>query len=287
MKMRFIGILCLVACALTLTAAMFSEPNKSVTQVERAELIMRKIGHNLLLHAGDSTSRVMPVKKLGSSSFQLEFENKFSFMPDSLASIVYQSIASTQLPTNYIVRVFDSQTDEMVHGFEITALDGSANACMGRVQPSGHYTVQITFTEPLAKEESYAAYYLGLFGCLGILLLFVAWPKSTLKASPEAIASSATKLGVFTFDEITGSLKHGDSEVALSNKESKLLTILVAKRNEVIDRDHLQNEVWGSEGVITGRSLDMFISKLRKKLSEDPTIKIVNIHGRGYKLEVT
>jgi DNA-binding response OmpR family regulator len=56
--------------------------------------------------------------------------------------------------------------------------------------------------------------------------------------------------------------------------------------NRLVDREHLQNEIWTSEGVITSRSLDMFVSKLRKKLSDDTSIRIVNIHGRGYKLEV-
>jgi DNA-binding response OmpR family regulator len=55
---------------------------------------------------------------------------------------------------------------------------------------------------------------------------------------------------------------------------------------ELTSRDDLIQQVWINEGVITGRSLDMFVSKLRKKLSADPALRITNVHGKGYKLEV-
>ena len=57
--------------------------------------------------------------------------------------------------------------------------------------------------------------------------------------------------------------------------------------NEAVERSRLQKEIWEDEGVIVGRSLDMFISKLRKKLEFDPNIKIVVIRGKGYKLEIS
>lgn len=288
MKVRLIGIVCLVACALTLTAAIFADPRSNATLEDRAELVIRKIGHDLLLHAGDSTSRVLPIKKLGSSSYQISFESKFSFMPDSLAGIVHRSIVSIPLPTNYLVRVFDCRTDELVYGYEISSPYGGAQACTGRVQPLGCYTVQISFLESIEPEQSYAGYYYGLFTCIGITLLFIVWPKRAVKsASTEIVSPERISVGAFTWDPVNGSLQHNSVPIPLSNKELKLLSVLIAKRNEVVDRDYLQNEVWGSEGVITGRSLDMFISKLRKKLQDDPTIRIVNIHGRGYKLEIS
>ena len=73
----------------------------------------------------------------------------------------------------------------------------------------------------------------------------------------------------------------------LTTKESKILHILALQQNQIIDRDKLQKEVWENEGVIVGRSLDMFISKLRKKLEQDEQVKITNVHSRGYKLEVS
>ena len=64
------------------------------------------------------------------------------------------------------------------------------------------------------------------------------------------------------------------------------MELFVAKPNEIISREELTKKVWEDNGVIVGRSLDTYVSKLRKKLQEDPNIKLTNIHGVGYKLEI-
>jgi DNA-binding response OmpR family regulator len=120
---------------------------------------------------------------------------------------------------------------------------------------------------------------------LSIALIAFVWFKSASSRTSSETKDAITRLGRFEFYEASGYLKYADNLVPLSRKESKLLKILDVKANRLVDRDHLQNEIWKSEGVITGRSLDMFVSKLRKKMSDDPSVKIVNVHGRGYKLE--
>jgi DNA-binding response OmpR family regulator len=72
----------------------------------------------------------------------------------------------------------------------------------------------------------------------------------------------------------------------LSKKECELLVIFVKNPNKIIKREELTKKVWEDNGVIVGRSLDTYISKLRKKLQGDDSIKLTNIHGVGYKLEV-
>jgi DNA-binding response OmpR family regulator len=72
----------------------------------------------------------------------------------------------------------------------------------------------------------------------------------------------------------------------LTGTETRLLLILAASPNQTIQRSRLQKEIWEDEGVIVGRSLDMFISKLRKKLELEPDTKIVVVRGKGYRLEV-
>ncbi|HNC32102.1 MAG TPA: winged helix-turn-helix domain-containing protein, partial [Cyclobacteriaceae bacterium] len=74
--------------------------------------------------------------------------------------------------------------------------------------------------------------------------------------------------------------------IELSRKETTLLKLFAENPNELLLRDRLLKEVWENEGVITGRSLDMFVSKLRKKLRHDPSVKLINVHGKGYRLEV-
>jgi len=78
----------------------------------------------------------------------------------------------------------------------------------------------------------------------------------------------------------------GSEVISLTDKEYKVLELLHKNFGELIPRETLMQEVWINEGVITGRSLDMFVSKLRKKLSRDPELRITNVHGKGYKLEI-
>ena len=93
-------------------------------------------------------------------------------------------------------------------------------------------------------------------------------------------------LGKFLFDVKGQHLLLGSEVISLTDKECKVLELLHKNFGELIPRDTLMQKVWIDEGVITGRSLDMFVSKLRKKLSSDPELRITNVHGKGYKLEI-
>jgi DNA-binding response OmpR family regulator len=79
----------------------------------------------------------------------------------------------------------------------------------------------------------------------------------------------------------------GGETAELTKTENRVLRIFAAAPNEVVERSRLQKEIWEDEGVIVGRSLDMFISKLRKKLEWDPSLKIAVIRGKGYKLQIS
>lgn len=289
MRRKLLGTILLLGAGVTLTAAaLIQSDEKSRFLEDRAELVIRKIGHDLLLHAGDSTSRVLPVKRLGNDVFELEFENRFSFIPDSLVNIVRRSLAGSKLPLSYLVRVFECSKLEMVYGFEIRSPAHNVEPCLGRVQPFACYSVRIAFTEPISPTDSPRMYYYGTVALLGMALLaFVLWaPRTKAIGVENSSREKITIVGVLEFEEKSGFLKRGDKLIHLSHKESKLLKILASHANQLVEREQLQNEIWTSEGVITSRSLDMFVSKLRKKLSDDPSIRIVNIHGRGYRLEV-
>jgi DNA-binding response OmpR family regulator len=94
-------------------------------------------------------------------------------------------------------------------------------------------------------------------------------------------------IGKFLFDAKGQRLLLGTEVISLTDKEYKILELLNKNFGELIPRETLMQEIWLNEGVITGRSLDMFVSKLRKKLSRDPELRITNVHGKGYKLEIT
>jgi DNA-binding response OmpR family regulator len=78
----------------------------------------------------------------------------------------------------------------------------------------------------------------------------------------------------------------GDQKIELTNKEADLLLLLHKTVNEAVTREVILNMVWGDEGDYVGRTLDVFISKLRKKLATNPSAKIITIRGVGYKLVI-
>jgi len=91
-------------------------------------------------------------------------------------------------------------------------------------------------------------------------------------------------IGKFTFDRSRRVLRHGVSEQKLTDRESELLRMLCLHKNRVLERDVALNSIWGSDSFFNGRSMDVFISRLRKYLASDQSLEILNIHGRGYKL---
>jgi DNA-binding response OmpR family regulator len=94
------------------------------------------------------------------------------------------------------------------------------------------------------------------------------------------------ELGEYQFDTENYLLTHPKFEKSLTKKEAQILKMLCKFKNQVVARDVILNAVWGQDDYFVGRSLDVFITKLRKYLKEDPKISIANIHGIGFKLEL-
>ncbi|MCE2712931.1 MAG: response regulator transcription factor [Cryomorphaceae bacterium] len=93
-------------------------------------------------------------------------------------------------------------------------------------------------------------------------------------------------VGAYSFDTSNFQLKHEKFHKTLTKKEAQILKILCKFRNQVVAREIVLNAVWGQDDYFVGRSLDVFITKLRKYFKEDPSVTISNIHGIGFKLEV-
>ena len=94
------------------------------------------------------------------------------------------------------------------------------------------------------------------------------------------------QLGKFVFDSQRQVLILGDSQTKLTTKESELLTMLCVHMNEVLERDLALKTIWMDDNYFNARSMDVYITKLRKLLKADPEIEINNVHGRGYRLIV-
>ncbi|TDQ16248.1 transcriptional regulator [Algoriphagus boseongensis] len=263
------------------------------SQIERAEdfsgqvkVALRVVGNQLLLSNKDSTSLVLPVIELDESKYQLSFQNKLSLTPDHLVSVIDESFQASGLPNYYRVEIIQNSDQEIAYSYEIkNGLENSLIPCLSREMSHNAYTLQVKFTEMEPSLLSQKA--LLLAPAIASLLLFAIPSYKRKKPVKEReIHRNSTSLGRFEFYPTQNKLMKGSLEIPLSKKECELLQIFSSKPNQIITRDELTKRVWEDHGVFVGRSLDTFISKLRMILKEDKTIKLTNVHGVGYKLEL-
>lgn len=99
-------------------------------------------------------------------------------------------------------------------------------------------------------------------------------------------AQTQFQIGDYTFDYTTQLVHYKGLQQKLSTKEAELLRLLCLKKNAVLTREEALLSIWHDDNYFNGRSMDVFLSKLRKYLKEDPKVEILNVHGKGYKLLV-
>ena len=97
---------------------------------------------------------------------------------------------------------------------------------------------------------------------------------------------SIHEIGQFNFDPNKQSLQMNGDAIKLTTKENDLLYLLSRKRNQVLERNYALNAIWGDDNYFNGRSMDVYIAKLRKYLKKDEGVQIINVHGKGFKLLV-
>jgi len=113
-----------------------------------------------------------------------------------------------------------------------------------------------------------------------------------LKAILKRQLGTATKeadyyhIGSFLFDYRLRTIERGNNRQKLSPKEAELLKMLCDNQNELLPRETALKKIWGDDGYFTARSMDVYLTKIRKLLMEDPMIEIRNIHGSGFMLEI-
>ncbi|WP_219223906.1 response regulator transcription factor [Pedobacter antarcticus] len=105
--------------------------------------------------------------------------------------------------------------------------------------------------------------------------------KESVPAAPE---QTLFEIGSYTFDYTTQLITYKGVQQKLSTKEAELLRLLCLKQNAVLTREEALLSIWHDDNYFNGRSMDVFLSKLRKYLREDPRVEILNVHGKGYKL---
>lgn len=285
-----------------LSAQLCASQNSTTNSDQHIEVSMRMIGHQVLLSLGDSISRVMPIAKDG-NAYTIRFESEFGFHPDILSLVIDSVLHVTQIAESYIVEIITCKSHQVAHSYEVGAtVDASVLACQGRSQPQACYYLLITLLDPpttatdematsdLASEHVAGEYddiyrLLLLLGAAVVILIgiviFILRRKSSSNIQIKTVA-----IGEFQFNKRKMELSFKSEKIELTSKECDLLQLLFDSANDVVERDTILKMVWDDEGDYVGRTLDVFISKLRKKLVADSNVQIMNIRGVGYKLVV-
>lgn len=285
--------------------SFFSFRNNCFAEKENIEpniqITMRMIGHQVLLNSGDSLSRVLPIQKEG-FRYKIPFQSNFEFAADELILTVNNAIKTLKDTVSYLVEVEDCITNEIIYSYKVGNSDASTIIpCRGRTQPKGCYTIFITFLDKSAIDFTTNYYnsnqsnstnqennklFLSLSIITPLLLIgfFVFGRKKSENIKPNPTTNSnIISIGKYDFDKIKMTLSIENKTIELTGKETDLLMLLYENANQTLEREQILKLVWGDEGDYVGRTLDVFISKLRKKLTADTNLKIMNIRGVGYR----
>lgn len=289
-KMKAANRFIIVFIGIVLLAGVYAAgiSSSGLTTAPSKDILLRKIGHQLLLNAGDDSSRVLPIKKLSASEYEIRFEHDLALTHNSIIKTVRSMLDSMKLA--YRVDVYDCSFKDAVYSFEIKANGQEFVPCAGRSLPRSCYFINVNFEEQSSVQWLwYCGALAVLFGAAVYAGLFLKKKKQAAPVKEDAgiIQPAGISIGRYKFYPETHCLELNGSKILLTNKESTLLAVFAASPNEVIPRQLLQKEGWEKDGIIVTRSLDMFISKLRKKLQDDPSVRIVSFTGRGYMLEIT
>ncbi|MGB1295526.1 MAG: winged helix-turn-helix domain-containing protein [Flavobacteriales bacterium] len=283
----------------------------SETKEQQTKVNLREISHEFLMQLGDSTSRILPIQ-LTDGRYEISFEQSFSFEPDFLLFSVYKFYEKNKIPEQYIVEVEECYTKALVYSFNTGVMN--TMACKRRGLPKNCYRIYFSeisnhkileaseLEKPLQtpKWMLILLLLLLLFG-LSVVLIWVVKRKKTSennalvkeieafehiqKEEPEEFQpkTHTVEVGLYYFDKKNLMLHLKETSYELSAKESDLLTLFIANENTVLERDFILNKVWGDDGTYSGSTLDVYISKLRKKLEADSNLKIMNVRGVGYR----
>jgi hypothetical protein len=244
-------------------------------------VVLRQIGHRLLQSSGDSTSRILPVENKNGNTYIISFDKPIYITSDSLYNITSLELGRIGI-RDFVTELKACGSEEVYLSFLYSLSLDSITPCGGRNLPKGCYKLEITI---LKNNQSY---WLWLLLTLALGSLFYFYKKRIKKQRLIEVSNKALlEVGSYKFDIQNRQLLHVTHKEALTEKEAKLLTLLLNGINEIQSRDYLMHELWAESGImVISKNLDVLVSKLRKKLSLDENIKITNVHGVGYKLEV-
>ncbi len=282
MKLKWIGLFSSLLLILVSVSSMIVAPEKDEVTIDsdRINLAIRQMADQLLKVNGDHETRIPPVKEIVPGTYQLEIQQGIFY--DTLPNLLADALNTLEIDQDYYVAIRDCNRDSLILGYHSNAFKKGVISCKGREQDKACYQIEVTFEK--SELTGVLRTYLPLtVGLIGIGFVFFYREKGNEATGEED--TDLIKIGNSIFYPKNQKIIINGNEKSLTFREAKFLELLVLNKNEVIDREKILGDVWGDEGVIVGRSVDVFISRLRKIIKTDDRLQIKTIHGVGYRLE--
>lgn len=235
-----------------------------------------------------ASSYIVEVKSCENDEVVYSYEKGDSINPETMpCGPRFQSKACYRIYFTILKRV-NLNAGTIYHAAPINPTLMDNNQTVSTITTTSSSTENKSESTPAKTKAGYSMIALqigSVFALLGLVVFFSKKKQGTIP--PIQPDDSETVLfGNTRFDQKNMVLVFENEKTELSSKESHLLSLLYAHVNKTIEREQILKVVWGDEGDYIGRTLDVFVSKLRKKLESDPRVKIVNIRGIGYKFIV-
>lgn len=285
------SLLFLVAVLLLQLGGAASDSPNNARSAEKINLALRRTAHYLLKEVGDSTTRILPVQQNSDSSWLIRLPHPFNY--STLPGLLQASFELYDIRENYHVAILRCSDGELLLGYAY--LDYRQNndvPCGGRDMHSDCYELQVSFPNNRLQKgrQPLLLWAMAFTGLLAAAILAFGWKKKPQPEQEEQQANGAAagwlQFGNSRLDLHRHRLLCAGEPVSLTYREAKLLQLFASQPNQVLSRDFIMENIWADEGILVGRSLDVFVSRLRKKLQADPSLGIAAVHGIGYRLEV-
>ncbi len=262
-------------------------------QSEKINLALRQTAHRLLKQEGDSISMIAPIQQTAPNVYIVRLEHDFNY--DSLASFLHHSFTTYHIEDDYNVAVWDCTHTNLILGYSsIDFFKRNDIPCSGRDKNVQCINFTVSFPEAAPSNFALIPFILGGLSVL-ILLGMVYWFFKYKNKTETDIASQNNEpidnthliiIGQSIFNTRQNTVVFNNITQKLTFREAKLLQLFCNHKQELLERDFILKHIWEDEGVLVGRSVDVFVSRLRKILKNDESLKIMNVHSRGYRFDI-
>ncbi len=267
------------------TDSLWSQP---IPDSKKVNLAIRRTADKLLRVSGDNTSRIGAVEQINPLTWRLQMDQPFAY--DSLPALLQASLDFYAIKNTYDVTVRQCENGTIDLGYQqLDFTQDSLVPCGGRATNESCHYIEIAFV----GEGPASSNWLGraLLLLLGLTCGSGIWwwlrRKSNINNPETTVSDDAwINFGHSRMHLQKQILEFGGAQQVLTYREAKLLNLFASHPNELLEREFIHQQVWSDEGLQVSRSVDVFVSRLRKKLAADHSVGITSVHGVGYKMEV-